>query len=75
MDSAVAPGACAKSGGLTSYETLEIVWVVANHPKCQGMDLLEVSPSLDINNITLIVAASLIMQFIGGVKNRKYGKS
>ncbi len=75
LDSSVAPGTCAPNpGGLTSYEALEIVWQVANHPKCRGMDILEVSPPLDFNNITSIVATYLSMQFIGGIKNRKHGK-
>jgi formimidoylglutamase len=75
LDSSVAPGTCAPNpGGLSAHEALEIVWTVANHPKCAGMDLLEVSPPLDFKNITSIVATYLCMQFIGGVKNRKYGK-
>jgi formimidoylglutamase len=75
LDSSVAPGTCAPNpGGLTAHEALEIVWTVANHPKCAGMDLLEVAPPLDFNNITSIVATYLCMQFIGGIKNQKYGK-
>ena len=75
LDSSVAPGTCAPNpGGLSAHQALEIVWTVANHPKAAGMDLLEVAPPLDFNNMTSLVASYLCMQFIGGIKNQKYGK-
>ncbi|CEP67473.1 Ureohydrolase [Moorella glycerini] len=74
LDSAYAPGTCApNTGGLTSYHLLEAIWTIGQHPLCRGMDLLEVSPPWDVQNLTSLTAASLCMQFIGATKKRIYG--
>ena len=74
LDLAYAPGTCAPNpGGLTSYQALEAIWLIGQHPLCKGMDLLEVAPPWDVQNITSIMAAALAMQFIGATKKRIYG--
>ncbi len=36
------PGTNAPSaGGLTSFQALETVWRIGQHPKCRGMDIVE----------------------------------
>lgn len=60
------PGA----GGLTSFQALEAVWRLGQHPKCRGMDLVEVAPPLDQGNVSSIMAASLSMQFLGATQRR-----
>ncbi len=74
LDLAYAPGTCAPNpGGLTAYQALEAIWMIGQHPLCRGMDLLEVSPPWDIQNLTSITAGALAMQFIGATKKRIYG--
>ena len=65
------PGTCAPNpGGLTGYEALEAVWQIGQHPKCRGMDILEVSPPLDVQGLTSLTASQLAMNFIGATKVR-----
>lgn len=71
IELAHAPGTCAPNvGGLTAYEALEAVWLIGQHPKCRGMDILEVSPPLDVQGLTAITASQLAMNFIGATKQR-----
>jgi agmatinase len=71
LDLAVAPGTCAPNpGGLSSYQALEAVWMIAQHPLTRGFDLVEVAPSLDLANLTSIMAAAMVMHFLGGTKKR-----
>ena len=71
LDIGVAPGTCAPSpGGLTSYEALEAVWMIGQHPLSKGLDLVEVAPSLDVQNVTSVMAAALIMNYLAGTKKR-----
>ena len=65
------PGTNAPSaGGLTSFQALETVWRIGQHPKCRGMDIVEVAPSLDAANVSSIMGAALAMQFMGATKRR-----
>jgi len=71
LDLGVAPGTCAPNpGGLSSYQALEAVWMIAQHPLTRGFDLVEVAPSLDLANLTSIMAAAMVMHFLGGTKKR-----
>jgi len=71
LDLSVAPGTCAPNpGGLSSYQALEAVWMIAQHPLTRGFDLVEVAPSLDVANLTSIMAAAMVMHFLGGTKKR-----
>lgn len=74
VELAHAPGTCAPNpGGLTAYEALEAVWRIGQHPKCRGMDLLEVSPPYDVQGLTALTASQLAMNFIGATKRRLAG--
>ncbi|GAH33767.1 unnamed protein product, partial [marine sediment metagenome] len=57
-------------GGLTSYEGLEAVWLIGQHPLSRGFDMMEVSPPLDVRNLTSLMGAALIMQYLGAIKKR-----
>jgi len=71
IDSAHVPGTNAPSvGGLTSFQALEAVWRIGQHPKCRGMEVMEVAPSLDAANVSSIVGAALAMQFLGATRRR-----
>ncbi len=74
IDLAHVPGTNApNAGGLTSFQALESVWRVGQHPKCRAMDMVEVAPSLDAANVSSIMGAALIMQFMGATKVRLKG--
>jgi arginase family enzyme len=44
--------------------------MIAQHPLTRGFDLVEVAPSLDVANLTSIVAAAMVMHFLGGTKKK-----
>jgi len=63
LDSAFAPGSGANEpGGLTSHQLSEFVKIVS--PYVDSIDIVEVNPMKDYNNMTSIVAARLIFDFI-----------
>jgi arginase family enzyme len=71
LDLSIAPGTCAPNpGGLTAYESLEMVWQIGQHPLSRGLDVLEVVPSLDCGGVTSMMAAALIMHYMGATKVR-----
>jgi len=72
LDISVAPGTNAPNpGGLTAYQALEAVWTIGQHPLCRAMDLLEVAPPLDVGNLTSLMGAALILNFLGATKKRR----
>lgn len=74
LDLSCAPGTCApNAGGLLSYQALEAVWMIGQHPKARGMDILEVAPDLDSVGVTSIMASALVMNFLGATKKRLRG--
>lgn len=71
LDVSCAPGTCApNAGGLSSYEALEAVWLIGQHPKSRGFDLLEVAPDLDAAGTTSIMASGLVMNYLAAAKKR-----
>lgn len=75
IDAAYAPGtSCPNPGALTSAQALELVWQIAQHPKCMGMDLCEVAPAMDPGQITTLLGSALAMQFNAAIakRNGKY---
>ena len=73
IDSASVVGCCSPSpGALTAAQALEAVWMISQHEKCMGMDILEVCPPADVRDATVEMAAYLSSQFLGGVAKRLY---
>lgn len=71
LDFAHAPGTCAPNpGGLTSYQALEAVYLMVQHPKTRGFDVMEVAPPLDVLDLTSYMGAAVAMQGIGATKVR-----
>jgi formimidoylglutamase len=69
LDFAAAPGTSAPNpGGLTSFQALEAVWLIGQHPLVRGMDIVEVAPPLDVQGLTSMMAAALVMQYLGATK-------
>ena len=62
----IAPGTGTPShGGFLYYEVLEILQAVAKRHEIVGMDLVEVAPDYDPTGSTAILAAQLLMNFLG----------
>ncbi|WP_313164403.1 agmatinase family protein [Sedimentibacter sp.] len=63
LDSAFAPGSGANEpGGFTSYQLFKFVKLVA--PYVDAIDIVEVNPMTDFNNMTSIVASKLLFDYI-----------
>ena len=66
LDTAIAPGVLFTSpGGLTFDETTDLLHGIALKGQIVGLNVFEVRPELDINNLTASTAAHLIINFIG----------
>lgn len=63
LDSAFAPGSGANEpGGLTSYQLFKFVKLIA--PYIDAIDIVEVNPMTDYNNMTSIVASKLLFDYV-----------
>lgn len=64
VDPAFAPGTgCIEPGGLTSRELIYFIQRLKLLKNLQMMDIVEVNPSLDVNNMTSKLAAKIIGEF------------
>lgn len=62
----IAPGTGTPShGGFLYYEVLEVLQAVANRHEVVGMDLVEVAPDYDHSGSTQILAAQVLLNFLG----------
>ena len=62
----IAPGTGTPShGGFLYYEVLEMLQEISKKHKVIGIDLVEVAPDYDRSGSTSILAAQLLMNFIG----------
>lgn len=72
LDLTVAPGTAGlNAGGLSSWDILEGVFEVGAHEKTIGMDLVEVSPPNDVEDVTSVTAANILLHFLGGLTRRQ----
>lgn len=71
LDRSFAP-ACpgSRPGGLEPYELLSAVHLGAGHPKVQAIDFVELDPTTDIADITILNAASAVLSAITGFTER-----
>jgi agmatinase len=66
MDSADAPAVAAPMpGGVTFLQARKLVRGLVQKGRVVGMDLVEITPKHDVNNITCITAGRLIVNLIG----------
>jgi len=71
LDISLVPGTCAPTpGSLSAYQALELIWQIGQHPLCRGLDIVEVAPCLDVADVTSMMAAALIMNFLAATKVR-----
>jgi formiminoglutamase len=71
MDRAFAPAtAGARPGGLTPLDIRSAAYLCGSHPKVRVMDLVEMDPTRDINDVTALAAAACLLSFASGVLGR-----
>jgi agmatinase len=68
----IAPGTGTPShGGFLYYEVLELLQHVARNHEVVGMDLVEVAPDYDPSQSTQILAAQVLLNFLGFIFHAK----
>lgn len=75
LDPSVAPGVGAPApGGLSYVQVTDLLRGLAGKGRFAGLDVVEVVPALDVNNISSLVAVRLIMTTIGSaVRSGQFG--
>jgi formiminoglutamase len=71
LDRAFAP-ACpgSRPGGLHPAEVQAAVRRCGSHPKVRAMDIVEIDPTRDVGDVTVLAAASFLLAFATGVASR-----
>ncbi|HEV8306250.1 MAG TPA: agmatinase [Methylomirabilota bacterium] len=68
LDPTIAPGVAGPApGGVTYYEVTNLIKGLARKGRVVGYDFVEVVPSLDVGNMTSLLAARLILNLIGAL--------
>lgn len=72
LDRSFAP-ACpgSRPGGLTPWELKRAAYLCGTHPKVKAIDLVEVDPSQDVADTTVMTTAATLLAFAAGVLNRE----
>jgi formiminoglutamase len=71
MDRAFAPAtAGARPGGLTPLDIRRAAYLCGRHPKVRVMDLVEIDPTRDCNDVTAMAAAACLLSFASGLLER-----
>ena len=71
LDQSQAPGTAAPNPfGLDARDLQEALRILGNHRKTIGMDLVEISPPFDRDDMTGRTGASLILSFLYGMSER-----
>jgi agmatinase len=72
FDPSIAPGTGTPShGGFLYYEVLELLAGLARRGEVVGMDLVEVAPDYDHTGTTAILAAQVLLNFIGRIMHAR----
>ena len=68
FDPSIAPGTGTPShGGFLYWEVMELLQGLAKRGEVVGIDLVEVAPAYDPSGITAILAAQVLLNFLGYV--------
>lgn len=71
LDRGFAPGSPgSRPGGLLPFELLAAARCCGSHPQVAAIDIVEVDPSKDVADTTVLAAASCIMSFAAGYRAR-----
>lgn len=72
----IAPGTGTPShGGFQYYDVLEMLQAVARRHEVVGIDLVEVAPDYDLSSSTPILAAQLLLNFLGFIFHARAAKT
>ncbi|MBS0418746.1 MAG: agmatinase [Proteobacteria bacterium] len=75
LDPAVMPAvASPQPGGVTYTQTIRLIQGLCRKGTLVGMDIVEITPSCDLNNITCITAGHIIMNVIGAMVRAGHGR-
>ena len=73
MDPAIAPGVAAPCpGGVTFAQARKLIHGLVKKGRVVGMDVVEITPRADVNQITCITAGRLIVNLIGAAVRADY---
>lgn len=71
IEAAFAPGTGAPTpAGLSLADAFEAMYMLGNHPKVMGMDLVEVDPLKDVKLTTSRAGCMLVLTFCVGLYER-----
>jgi formiminoglutamase len=71
LDRAFAPGSPgSRPGGLTPQELRSAARTVGQHAKVRALDIVEVDPTKDVADVTVLAAASFLLAFASGLATR-----
>ncbi|MFC7439896.1 agmatinase family protein [Laceyella putida] len=74
LDQAFAPGVPAMvAAGMTSWQLLEAVFLLGQHPRVQGFDIVCVDPVQDPRRTTVRMTLHAILTFLAGYMKRREG--
>ena len=59
-----------RPGGLTPYELRRAAWLCGAHPLVRAIDLVEVDPTQDVADATVMATASCLLSFASGLLAR-----
>ena len=59
-----------RPGGLTPYELRRVAWLCGVHPSVRAIDLVEVDPTQDVADATVMATASCLLSFASGLLAR-----
>ncbi len=73
LDPAIAPGVLAAApGGLSFHQARKLIHGLVRKGRVVGMDVVEIAPRKDVNNITAITAGRLFVNLIGAAVRAGY---
>jgi agmatinase len=73
MDPSVMPAVAGPApGGLTFHQARKLIHGLVRKGRVIGMDIVEITPRLDVNRITAITAGRLIVNLIGAAAAAGY---
>ena len=76
LDPSIVPGVIGRTpGGLTYYQTLDLIKGAANRGNICGVNFVEFMPELDIDGIGALTTSRLIAAALGILSRQEYNKS
>lgn len=61
--------------GLSAWDLMEAMFICGQHPKVAALDVVEIDPTRDVNDLTARSGCTAILTFLAGLKRRKDGES